>query len=81
LALDEMRTAEAGLLNAVTAAQEESAAARLRRVAAHARRCREDLVTHCARHGCPVPVPGVQPGGILRRDAGAGASWSGYLAA
>ena len=51
------------------------------RVAAHVRYCKEELLSHCARHGCPVPVPGLQLAGIIRRDAGAPASWAGGLAA
>ena len=81
LALDELREAETGLLHAVTVTQEEIAATWLRRVAAHVRYCKEELLSHCARHGCPVPVPGLQLAGIIRRDAGAPASWAGGLAA
>jgi len=81
LALDELRAAETGLLRAVTVTQEEMAATWLRRVAAHARYCRDELLSHCARHGCPVPVPGLELAGILRRDAGTAASWAGGLAA
>ena len=81
LALDELRAAETGLLHAVTVTQEESAATWLRRVAAHVRYCQEELLSHCARHRCPIPVPGLEPGGILRREAGAAASWAGGVAA
>jgi hypothetical protein len=81
LALDELRAAETGLLHAVTVTQEESASTWLRRVAAHVRYCKDELLSHCARHGCPVPVPGLEPGGIVRRDAAAAASWAGGLAA
>jgi hypothetical protein len=81
LALDELRAAETGLLRAVTATQEESAATWLRRVAAHVRYCKEELLAHCARHGCPVPVAGLEQGRIVRRDACAAASWAGAMAA
>jgi hypothetical protein len=81
LALDELRAAETGLLHAVTVTQEESAATWLRRVAAHVRYCKEELLSHCARHGCPVPVPGLEVGGVLRREAGAARSWAGGVAA
>ena len=81
LALDELRAAETGLLHAVTVTQEEGAATWLRRVAAHVRYCKEELLSHCARHGCAVPVPGLEPGRIVRRDAEATASWAGGLAA
>jgi hypothetical protein len=81
LALDELRAVETALLNTVTVAEEERAATRLRRVAAGVRFCREELLTHCARHGCPLPVPGLEPGGVVRRDSGAAAAWAGGIAA
>ena len=80
-ALDELRAAETELLNAVKAAEEERAATRLRRVAARVRYCRDELVSHCTRHHCPLPVPGLEPGGVIRRDSGAAAGWSGGIAA
>ncbi len=81
LALDELRTAETGLLHAVTVTQEESASTWLRRVAAHARYCKEELLSHCARHGCAVPVAGLEQGRIVRRETGAVPSWAGAMAA
>ena len=83
LALDELRAAETGLLHAVTAIQEESAATWLRRVAAHVRYCKEELLSHCARHGCAVPVQGLERGRVVRREAGLAAApdWAGAVAA
>ena len=77
-ALDELRVAETALLNAVTVAEEERAATG---IAARVRYCREELLSHCARHHCPLPVPGLEPGGVIRRDSGAAARWAGGMAA
>ena len=81
LALDQLRAAEAGLAHSVTVTQEESAATWLRRAAAHASYCKEELLSHCARHGCAIPVPCLELPRVLRPEADAAASWVGGVAA
>jgi hypothetical protein len=69
LALDALQTATRGLVHAVTVTQRESAATWLSRAEAHALYCKRELLFHCERHGCPIPLPGLELAEILRKAA------------
>ncbi|MBZ5726164.1 MAG: hypothetical protein LAP87_14335 [Acidobacteriia bacterium] len=56
LAADQVDVARRELSHSVTQTQQESAATRLGRVEAHKLYALGELLSHCVRHGCPLPL-------------------------
>jgi hypothetical protein len=56
LALDQVETAQRERDHAVTITQQESAATRLSRVEGHRLYAMGELLSHCERHGCALPI-------------------------
>jgi hypothetical protein len=81
LAIEQLQAAKLGLAQSVTVTQQESADTWLRRAAAHAHYCQDELLSHCAHHDCPVPVPSLEQAGILRPAALPAADWAEPAAA
>jgi hypothetical protein len=81
LALDGLQAASRGLAQSVTVTQREGAATWLSRAEAHALYCKGELLFHCRRHGCPIPLPGLELAEILRQAAQSAASSASGAAA
>jgi hypothetical protein len=81
LALDGLQAASRGLAHSVTVTQRESQARWLSRAEAHALYCKTELLSHCQRHGCPIPLPGLELAEILRKAELSVASGAGNAAA
>ena len=81
LALDELQAASRGLAHSVTVTQRESEGQWLNRAEAHAIYCKGELLSHCERHGCPIPLPGLELAEILRKAQMSVASRAGDAAA
>lgn len=81
LALEQLQAAKLSLAQSVTMTQQECADTWLRRAAAHARYCKDELLSHCALHDCPVPVPGLERSGAFCLAALPSAGWAEFAAA